>query len=328
MRDTTLVQAQAQLDEIAHALASALSDRTVGGTAATNGAQNGFSVDFSELRDGNTISLNYLNGAGQQQRMTIVRVDDTSALPLSNSFTNDPNDTVIGVSFTNGMAGVVTALNNALGGTGIVFDNPSAFNLRVLDDGGVNPGTVQALSAKVTTSTFNSGNLSMPFFVDAGSGGLYTNAVTAGGQQKTGFAARIAVNPALKANPDFLVQYGAGIAAGDPARAEFLEQQLNAVGMTFSPSTGIGTAAGPYNGTLSDFIRQAVSMQGAAADNATRLNDGQEVVLNALQARFAERSSVNVDSEMANLLVLQTAYGANARVLSAVKEMIDSLMRI
>jgi flagellar hook-associated protein 1 FlgK len=31
---------------------------------------------------------------------------------------------------------------------------------------------------------------------------------------------------------------------------------------------------------------------------------------------------------MANLLVLQTAYGANARVLSAVKEMIDALMRI
>jgi flagellar hook-associated protein 1 FlgK len=98
--------------------------------------------------------------------------------------------------------------------------------------------------------------------------------------------------------------------------------------MTFSPSTGIGTASGPYNGSLSDFIRQTVSMQGAAAENATRLNDGQEVVLNALQARFAERSSVNVDSEMANLLVLQTAYGANARVLSAVKEMIDALMRI
>jgi flagellar hook-associated protein 1 FlgK len=168
----------------------------------------------------------------------------------------------------------------------------------------------------------------MPFFVDAGLGSLYTNLVTAGGQQKVGFAARIAVNPTLKSNPDYLVQYGAGVAAGDPARAEFMEQQLNAVGMTFSPSTGIGTASGPYSGSLSDFIRQTVSMQGAAAENATRLNDGQEVVLNALQTRFAERSSVNVDSEMANLLVLQTAYGANARVLSAVKEMIDALMRI
>jgi flagellar hook-associated protein 1 FlgK len=328
MRDETLVQAQAQLDEIAHGLASALSDRTVPGGVATNGAQNGFAVDLTELRNGNTISLSYLDGAGQQQRMTIVRVDDTSALPLSDIFTSDPNDTVLGVSFTNGMTGVVTALNNALSGTGIVFDNPSGSNLRVLDDGGANPGTVQALSAKVTTATFDSGNLSMPFFVDGGSNSLYTNAVTAAGAQKVGFSARIALNPALKANPSYLVQYGAGIAAGDPARAEFIEQQLNAVSMTFSPSTGIGTAAGPYSGTISDFIRQAVSMQGAAAENATRLNDGQEVVLNALQARFAERSSVNVDSEMANLLVLQTAYGANARVLSAVKEMIDALMRI
>jgi flagellar hook-associated protein 1 FlgK len=328
MRDETLVQAQAQLDEIAHALASALSDRTVSGSAATDGGQDGYSIDLTELRNGNTISLNYLDGAGQQQRITIVRVDDTGALPLSNNFTSDPNDTVVGVSFANGMAGVVTALNAALGGTGIVFDNPSGFNLRVLDDGGANPGTVQALSAKVTTATFDSGSLSMPFFIDGGTGQLYTNAVTAGGAQKVGFAARIAINPALKANPGYLVQYALGVAAGDPARANFIEQQLTSVSLTFSPATGIGTQSGPYSGSLADFIRQAVSMQGAAAENASRLNDGQEIVLNALQARFAERSSVNVDSEMANLLVLQTAYGANARVLSAVKEMIDALMRI
>jgi flagellar hook-associated protein 1 FlgK len=168
----------------------------------------------------------------------------------------------------------------------------------------------------------------MPFFIDGGTGQLYTNAVTAGGAQKVGFAARIAINPALKANPGYLVQYAPGVAAGDPARANFIEQQLTSVSLTFSPATGIGTQSGPYSGSLADFIRQAVSMQGAAAENASRLNDGQEIVLNALQARFAERSSVNVDSEMANLLVLQTAYGANARVLSAVKEMIDALMRI
>jgi flagellar hook-associated protein 1 len=328
MRDEVLVQAQAQLDEIAHGLASMLSDRTVAGTAAVSGAQNGFSIDVSELRNGNTLSLTYLDGSGQQQRITIVRVDDAAALPLSNDFTNDPNDTVIGVSFVNGMTGVVTALNNALSGTGIVFDNPSGYNLRVIDDGGVNPGTVQGLSARVTTATFDSGHLSMPFFIDAGTGQLYTNAVTVAGAQKAGFAARIAINPALKANSALLVQYGPGVAAGDPSRADFMEQQLTAVSMTFSSATGIGSQGGPYSGSITDFIRQAVSLQGAAAENATRLQEGQEIVLQALQARFAERSSVNVDSEMANLLVLQTAYGANARVLSAVKEMLDSLMRI
>ena len=79
---------------------------------------------------------------------------------------------------------------------------------------------------------------------------------------------------------------------------------------------------------MSDFIRQAVSFQGANAENAKRLNEGQEIVVNALQSRYAERSTVNVDSEMAHLLVLQQAYGANARVLSTVKDMIDLLMRI
>ena len=237
MRDEILVQAQAQLDEIAHALASALSDRTVAGSAAANGGQSGLSIDLAELRNGNTISLSFLDGTGQQQRVTIVRVDDTSALPLSNSFTNDPNDTVIGVSFTNGMTGVVSALNDALSGSGIVFDNPGGYNLRVLDDGGANPGTVQSLSSKITTATFDSGHLSMPFFIDGGTGQLYTNAVTGNGAQKVGFAARIAINPALKANPDYLIQYGAGVAAGDPARAEFMEQQLTSVGLTFSPAT-------------------------------------------------------------------------------------------
>jgi flagellar hook-associated protein 1 FlgK len=47
-----------------------------------------------------------------------------------------------------------------------------------------------------------------------------------------------------------------------------------------------------------------------------------------LQQRFNDASSVNVDSEMANLLSLQNAYAANARVMSAVKDMFDTLLQI
>ena len=57
-----------------------------------------------------------------------------------------------------------------------------------------------------------------------------------------------------------------------------------------------------------------------------RLKDGQDVVFNSLQARFNDVSAVNIDVEMANLLNLQNAYAANARVVSTVKEMIDALM--
>jgi flagellar hook-associated protein 1 FlgK len=52
------------------------------------------------------------------------------------------------------------------------------------------------------------------------------------------------------------------------------------------------------------------------------------VVLNSLQQRFNDTASVNIDQEMASLLSLQNSYAANARVLSAVKDMLDTLMRM
>jgi flagellar hook-associated protein 1 FlgK len=329
MRDQILVQAQAQIDEIAHALALAMSNRTVSGDATTSGAAAGFDLDLAELKNGNVITLVYTdNVSGQQQRVSIVRVDDAGALPLGNGFTTDPNDNVIGVDFSGGMGAVVAALNTALSATGLVFDNPSGSVLQVLDDGAPNLVDVNIFEASITASTFDAGELSFPFFVDGGSNSLYTSFVTATGTQKLGFASRIAVNPQLKADSSRLVSYAPGTPGGDPARPQFLDQQLTAVAWTYSPASGIGTSTRPYQGSLSDFIRQAISMQGAAAENAQRLREGQDIVVNALQERFSERTSVNIDAEMARLLQLQTAYGANARVISAVKEMIDLLMRV
>jgi flagellar hook-associated protein 1 FlgK len=71
-----------------------------------------------------------------------------------------------------------------------------------------------------------------------------------------------------------------------------------------------------------------VSQEGEAASNANSLKQGQDVVLSALQQRFNDGSSVNIDQEMANLLTLQNAYAANARVLSSVKEMFDTLLKM
>jgi flagellar hook-associated protein 1 FlgK len=79
---------------------------------------------------------------------------------------------------------------------------------------------------------------------------------------------------------------------------------------------------------LSNYLRQVISAQGENAENASSLAAGQEVVVNALKGRVAEGSAVNIDVEMANLLSLQSAYGANARVMSVVKDMIEQLLRI
>jgi flagellar hook-associated protein 1 FlgK len=116
--------------------------------------------------------------------------------------------------------------------------------------------------------------------------------------------------------------------SGDPTRPNFIFDQLTSTSFAFSPSTGMGSTATPYSGSLSDFLKQVLSQQGQAAANATSLAQGQDMVVNALQQRVNDASGVNVDQEMANLITLQTAYGANARVMSAIKDMLDTLMKM
>jgi flagellar hook-associated protein 1 FlgK len=131
----------------------------------------------------------------------------------------------------------------------------------------------------------------------------------------------------LLADPSKLVLYDTTTQAGDPTRPNFIYDQLTGTGFAFSPNTGLGNAATPYSGKLPDFLQQVLSQQGQAAASASSLAEGQAVVVNALQQRANETSGVNVDQEMANLIALQTAYGANARVMSAIKDMLDTLMR-
>ncbi len=69
-------------------------------------------------------------------------------------------------------------------------------------------------------------------------------------------------------------------------------------------------------------------MQANAAASAQQLSDGQDVVLNTLQKKMDATSGVDIDTEMASLLALQNAYSANARVMSTVNSMFQSLMQI
>ncbi len=325
MRDNVLVQAQSQIDAIATQMSSALSDTTTAGNAVTVGAQNGFTTDVGSMLAGNATQVTYTDSSNVQHTVSIVRVDDPSVLPLSNATTTDPNDTVVGVDFSGGMASVVAQLNTALGATGLQFANPSGTTLRVLDSG---PGTitVNSVATTATATTLSGGSGALPFFVDAGA--PYSGAITAAGSQSVGYAGRIQVNAALIADPSKLVSYQAGTPVGDATRPNFIYDQLSNASLQFSAATGIGSATSPYQGTLSAFLSQVVSTQSLATTAATNLQAGQDIVVNALQTRFNQASAVNIDTEMANLLTLQNNYGANARVMATVKAMLDTLMQM
>ena len=323
MRDQDLPLAQAQLDAIAAAMASALSDKTTAGAAVTSGAQKGFDVDIGGLLAGNTINLSYVDAAGQTRTLTFMRVDDPRALPLSNDVTANPNDQVFGLDVSGGMASILTQINNVITSKGMIASTTGGNMLRVLDNGS-GRASVAALSTTTTVSGLSGGSSELPFFTDGGR--LYTGAVGSLGAQSVGFAGRIAVNPALLNDPTALVAYAAGTTAGDATRPNFLYAQLTGATRPFSAATGIGTTAAPYSGSIVSFVRQVISQQGQAAESARSLSDGQNMVLSSLQARFNDGASVDIDEEMSNLLRLQNTYAANARVMSAVKDMIDTLM--
>ena len=324
LRDKTLVQAQTQLDQFAANMSSLLSDKTTAGTAVSSGASNGFDLDLSGLQNGNAIHLTYTDASNVQHQLSLVRVDDPSVLPLSNNATTDPNDQVIGVDFSAGMASVTSQLNAALGSAGLQFSNTGS-TLRVLDNG-VGTATVNAASVTSTTSSLLGGSGEVPLFTDGNS--LYTGAITAAGQQSVGLAARIRVNSQLVGDPSKLVQYNATTASGDTKRPDFIYQQLTAGKSLYPPSTGFGTSVTPFQATLSNFSQQIASAQGQAADTAKQIADGQDVVLSTLQQKFNSQSGVNIDEEMAQLLSLQNAYAANARVMSTVKQMFDALLQV
>jgi flagellar hook-associated protein 1 FlgK len=327
LRDKTLVQAQAQVDQLAAALASSLSDVTKPGAAVT-GPPAGFDLDLSSVQPGNSINLTYTDTAtNTKHQVTILRVDDPAALPLQNTATANPNDQAIGVNFTGGMASIVAQLNTALGGVHLQFSNPSGSTLRVVDDN-TSAATVNAASTTTTASSLASGIAQLPVFTDAGS--LYTGKITASGSQMTGLAGRIMVNPALLSDPSKLTVYNTSptTPAGDTARADFIYSQLTSANFTYLPQPGLGSVTTPFKGTIGSFMQQFLTLQSNASSTATQLQQGQDVVVSTLQQKFNSSAGVSIDTEMANLIALQNSYAANAHVMSVVQSMMNTLLQV
>jgi flagellar hook-associated protein 1 len=327
LRDTTLVQAQNQVDQLAASVSSALSDTTTAGAAVTSGTQTGFTLDLSNMQPGNTINLTYTNTAtGTQQQLQIVAVNSSSVLPLPTPSSSSPNTAVIGVNVSGGMASIVSQLNAALGGANLQFSNPSGSTLQVLN-GTATGSAVRSASATITASSLTSGSPALPLFTDGNA--LYTGAINSSGSQMTGYAGRITVNPAVVANPSSLTVYSTSppTASGDTTRADYINSQLTTGSYAFSPVTGVGSSATPFTGTITNYMQQFLSLQGNNATNAQQLAQGQDVVVNTLQQSYNTATGVNMDAQMSNLISLQNAYSANAHIMAVVQSMFTSLLQ-
>lgn len=331
LRDDILVEAQTQLDTIAAEVSLAFSNVTVESTAATVGLDSGFDLDVSGLQSGNTISLEYTDTGGNPQTVTLVAVDDPTLLPLADSATANPNDTVFGIDISSGLpATYITNIATALGGTGLLVSNDGSDNLRVLGDNTA-PTTVESLSADVTVTANSDQGLGLAIFVDSRDAPeLFTDALEDGGQ-RVGYASGISVNPDLLADSALLVNYQTTPTpntTNDPARVQYLANALSVGTSHFDPGSGVGSASTPFEGTVIDFVNQTVAFQGNQAADAATYSKSKETLTMNLAIRYEESYAVDLDTELAFMVQLENAYAANARVMQTIKELFDELLNI
>lgn len=322
LRDQSLVEAQDQLDEIASSLAKAMSTNVTTGTQVTSGASNGYEVDLANVRNGNEFTFKYLQG-GAEKNVRVLRVDDASKLPIDYVDANGAR--VVGLDFSGGAASVAAQLQGKLG-TSLSVSSPSGAMLRVMDDGAAGTTDMLSLQTRTTATGLQNGGLGFSLFVDTNNAD-YTDSLDGVGQ-KLGFAGRISVNQAVVNDNKLLVQYTGTTPLGDQSRLNQIVSNLD--GMRFAGAEGSSgtTASFRLGGTVADIISQTINYQGNAAASAISDSETQEMTLDALTQRLDSEYGVDVDEEMARLMELQNAFAANARVMSVVQELMDSLMQL
>ncbi len=333
LRDDVLVEAQAQLDTIAAELSLAFSTVTTSATATSTTATVTQTLDVSDLQAGDTLTLTYTDGVGTESTITLVAVTDAALLPLDNSTTANPSDTVVGIDISTGLATYIDDIVTALGGipAGLAVSKTGSDELQIVDSDKNNLPSVDSLSKSVTPTANSDQGLGLSIFVDMRNGKeIFTDALEDGGQ-RVGFAGGIAINPDLLADGSLLIDYQTTPTPNtdnDPARAQYLLDALSSGTKYFDPDAGIGTSTNPFEGSVLNYINQAVSYQGNQAADAKTYAESKETLTQNLAIRYEESYSVDLNAEMAFLVQLENAYSANARVMQTINDLMDELLSI
>ncbi len=90
-----------------------------------------------------------------------------------------------------------------------------------------------------------------------------------------------------------------------------------------------GTLSAPFSSpqSLSDYATDLVSSQAQTSATTTSNLTTEQAMQTSLNAKISSVSGVNMDTEMSQMIGLQNAYGANARVIAAVQSMFQQLLQ-
>lgn len=342
LRDQVLPQAQRQLDDLAGGLASALTDKTVTGTVTGSSA----TIDLTGIQAGNSLTIPVTAANGSVRNVTLI-ASNKATTGIDPSLTDDGSGLAQTFDISGGPSTYASAIQTALAALNTRATAAGIKNVPNLTATGtgasvtVGPAAgstdkVSAATAGITQPTspsdLTTGYPQIALFTDVSAAPPPTPQLFTGsfdsGAQLTGFAQRISINPALSGNTSALVASSATDPSASGGRAQAIFTALTSAQQTFSSSSGIGGVSAPYRASVVGFAQDVIASQGAASANAAAMDDTQQTALSTAQGRFSAGAGVNIDQEMSNLIALQTAYGANARVLTAARDMLNQLLQI
>ena len=149
--------------------------------------------------------------------------------------------------------------------------------------------------------------------------------------QDGGHPSDLAVRADLRADPSLLSTARLDVltspltatlgGAGDNRAAQALAQALSDAQPVIARG-GLPAKQVSLAGYAGDIIAHSATLADSAEQAATR----DRALADALQQRAADASGVNIDEEMANLVQLQQAYAASARMIAATNDLFNELL--
>ena len=264
--------------------------------------------EFLGLNDFFTSGIDYATYTTGQQ------TSQTAALGLAGTLTLSGGFGSAAIVYTpgNSLSDIASAINanaalTAAGITASVAVDGGGFRLRIQDAGGDN-------------------------FFASDSGNLVSNlGLKARGAQTSadiGVRTDIVADPgrvafaAVSTNP-VLAPGDAGVTAGDNSVAQAMANRFNQT-LPFG-ATGQLSAA---NKTLADYGASILALNATQTQGAKDTLDWRQAMFQTLKTKAASISAVNLDEETANMVLLQNAYAASARVISTTADLFTVLMGI
>ena len=238
--------------------------------------------------------------------------DSTSALGLAGALTFGANGVSTTVAYTTGQSLETIAANinangalSAAGITASVIDDGPGRKLVLTDTGGDN--------FRVTDS-----------------GSLLSSIGMSHDARDTSTAA--AVRKDIVANPSLVAKAklsdASGLAAGDDGVTAGDATTATALAGLFDADLGFDATGGlsSTTTTLSRYAASILAGQTTLAADATNQLKFNKSFLGTLESRNASISGVNIEEELANLVVLEQAFNASSRVIKVVSELFDELL--